>query len=159
MTVSFQRKGTYNLPLLICLFLAWVWDFLFLAPHILFLYSAIWKENTKINCSSRFKGMHDVSPIGKYSGTKNKPFIWLIYTATLITSYFLELEIHFFFNDLIIETFASEEVFEFPTFELCTSVQLFLFLLVTETNENGYKINTSIYIENYTHRNQWVKLS
>lgn len=97
MVVFFQMKGTYNLPLLICLFLAWVWDFLFLAPHILFLYSAIWKENTKINCSSRFKGMHDVSPIGKYSGTKNKPFIWPIYTAILITSYFLEFEIHFFF--------------------------------------------------------------
>lgn len=99
MVVFFQMKGTYNLPLLICLFLAWVWDFLFLAPHILFLYSAIWKENTKINCSSRFKGKHDVSPIGKYSATKNKPFIWLIYryTATLITSYFLEFEIHFFF--------------------------------------------------------------
>lgn len=59
----------------------------------------------------------------------------------------------------MIETFASEDVFEFPTFELCTSVQPSLFLLVTETNENGYKINTSIYIENYTHRNQWVKLS
>lgn len=98
------------------------------------------KGNTKINCSSRFKGMHDVSPIGKYSGTKNKRFMWLIYTATLIASYFLEFEIHFFyFNDSMIETFASEDVFEFPTFELCTSVQLSLFLPVTETNETDTK--------------------
>lgn len=53
----------------------------------------------------------------------------------------------------MIETFASEDVFEFPTFELCTSVQLSLFLPVTETNETDTKsIRVYIYRKLHTQK-------